>query len=288
METASDLKKNHAKKNRDCAGKNDAPSSSPSLYLGDILMEAKSKMQNKESKNGITVGLIGGSGRGKSTIIRKIFLEKLYNSKEYITQIFTESATSDALQNLSKDVIIDGVGVNQDALNYCYQTNQEYEKCYNFVVVLDDCIHLRHAKMIERMFLIMRNSNITSLMSLQHPKLIPSSIRSSIYFAICMGFNSCEDDEVAVRTWFGGYLPGNSIQEKVYHYQQWTQTSHRFFVLDHLNHRCYRVDEDYKCEELFLQKRDIPSSRKRKRKKSSCWSDSEEDEDCRWGGEEEE
>lgn len=223
-------------------------------------------MQSATSKNGITVAIMGGSGRGKSTLLRKIFIDKLYGiSKEYIVQIFTESASSDALQNMPKDVIVDGMGVDQDTINFCYKTNQEYDKRYNFVIILDDCIHIRFAKMIERMFLIMRNSNITSVVSLQHPKHIPVSIRNSIYFAICMGFNGGDGAEICVRNWIGGYLPGNTISEKIYHYQEWAHEGHRFFLLDNLNHKCYKVDENYHCEELFLQKR-CPSSSSRKRK----------------------
>jgi GTPase SAR1 family protein len=242
---------------------------SSSRHLVNILKEAKSSMQNKNSKNGITIGLMGGSGRGKSTLIRKILLDQIYNSKEYIIHIFTESANSDALQNLSKDVTVDGMGIDPDTINFCYKTNQEYDKRYNFVIVIDDCIHIRHQKMIERMFLIMRNSNITSLVSLQHPKLIPASIRSSLYFAICMGFNSDENDEVAVRSYLSGYMPGKNMYERICYYQEWTKTSHRFFMLDNLNHKCYKVDEKYMCTELPLikkqQEENLFQSKKRKR-----------------------
>jgi hypothetical protein len=235
-----------------------------SLYLANVLKEAKSEMQNEKSKNGITVALLGGSGRGKSTILRKIFIDDVYAGKDYIVHIFTESASSDAFKGVSKDVIIDGMGVDQDAIHFCYKMNQEYDKKYNFVLIIDDCIHIRYQKMIERMFLIMRNSNITSIVSIQHARLLNLSIRNSIYFAICMGFNGEEGVEICTRTWIGGYLPGKSIGEKIYYYQQWAQEGHRFFLLDNLNHRCYKVDENYMCEELFLQKREV-DTKKRKR-----------------------
>lgn len=234
-------------------------------------------MQNETSKNGITVCLLGGSGRGKSTILRTIFIDDIYQGKEYIVTVFTESASSDAFQKLSKDVIVDGMGVDQDTIHFCYKMNQEYDKKYNFVNIIDDCIHIRYQKMIERMFLIMRNSNITSIVSLQHAKLLSPAIRSSIYFAICMGFNGEEGVEICTRAWIGGYLPGNTINEKIYYYQQWAQDGHRFFMLDNLNHRCYKVDEKYMCEELFLQKRDVNSSQKRKRIQEEIDEDDDDD-----------
>jgi hypothetical protein len=229
------------------------------------MIQAKSKIQNKSDKNGITIAMLGGSGRGKTTMLVEVFLNKVFCGKEYIVNVFTESPSSDAFKSLSKDVIVDGSGVDPDTINFCYKMNQEYDKQFNFVIAIDDCIHIRYQKMIEKMFLIMRNSNITSIVSLQYAKLIPVSIRNSVYFAICMGFNGEEGVETCVRSWIGGYLPGNNITEKVYHYQEWAQSGHRFFMLDNLNHKCYKVDENYMCEELELQKSIRLEDLKRKR-----------------------
>jgi hypothetical protein len=230
----------------------DSPSGS-GMDLATLLEDAKSGMQNKKSKNGITVAIVGGSGRGKSTLLRKVFLDKLYQSKDWIVQVFTESSSSDALQNLPKDVTVDGMGINQDCINSCYKANQDSDKRYNFVMVLDDCIHIRYAKAIERMFLIMRNTNLTSIVSLQHPSHIPVSIRNSVYFLICMGFNGDSGVEQCIRTWLSGYLPGKTVMDKIDSYKEWAHEGHCFFLLDNLNHKCYKVDEDYQCTEIFLQ-----------------------------------
>lgn len=224
--------------------------------LAKILQEAKSDMQSKTANNGVTYALIGSSGCGKSTLIRKVFLDYLYAGpyaeKDYVVTVFTLSKTSDALQHLPKDILIDGNGVDVDAINLDYKTNQEYDKKFNIVNILDDCIHIRHEKMVERMFLIMRNSNITSVVSLQYGKLIPPSIRTSVYFSFCMRQNSPESIEVMVRGWVGGFLPGNNIQEKVKFYYQWTKEK-GFFLLDNINCRCWQVNGDYQCTELFIQ-----------------------------------
>ncbi len=217
-------------------------------------MDAKSEMQNKTSKNGITSVLVGGSGRGKSTLLRKIFIDCLYEDKENIPIVSTESQKSNAFQDLPKTVVLDGKGVDQDMIHFCYNMNQSYDKKYNFVIMIDDCIHLRHQKMVEKMMLTMRNSNITSAISLQHAKLLPPSIRNSAYFSFCFGFNGREGSEACIRTWLGGYIPGKNMDEKVSNYQDWVEQGdgHRFFLLDNLNHKCYRVDENYQCEILPL------------------------------------
>lgn len=224
--------------------------------LALILNEAKMSMQSKEANNGVTYALIGSSGCGKSTLIRKVFIDYLYDGelaeKDYIITVYTLSKTSDALQHMSKDILVDGNGVDVDAINLDYKTNQEYDKKYNIVNILDDCIHIRHEKMVERMFLIMRNSNITSVVSLQYGKLIPPSIRTSVYFSFCMRQNSPEAIEVMVRGWVGGFIPGKSIREKVRFYYEWTKEK-GFFLLDNINCRCWQVDDEYNCVELFIQ-----------------------------------
>lgn len=223
--------------------------------LATILYESKMSMQSKTEDNGVTYALIGSSGCGKSTLIRKVFIDYLYDGeladKEYIVLVYTLSKTSDALQGLSKNILVDGNGVDVDHINNDYKTNQKYNKIYNYVNILDDCIHIRHEKMIEQMFLIMRNSNITSVVSLQYGKLIPPSIRTSVYFSFCMRQNSPEAIEVMVRGWVGGFLQGQSIREKVRFYYRWTKEK-GFFLLDNINCRCWQVDGDYNCIELFI------------------------------------
>lgn len=237
-------------------------------------------MQSKKIDNGTTWAVIGSSGCGKSTMVKKIHLTDLYQSetkdkeKEYIRVVFTESALSDAFDDLPKDVMVDKHGVDPDMINFCYNMNLKYDKKYNFVLVLDDCIHIRYQKMIEKMFLIMRNMNITSIVSLQYPKLIPPSIRSSVYFTFCMSMNNMEVIETVVRGWMAGYLEGQTIRQKMDTYRAWTESGggHRFYMIDNLNHRCFKVDEHYMCEELFMIDFATGGEGRRKRKRDDEYS----------------
>lgn len=210
-------------------------------------------MQNPDVHNGVTYAIIGSSGCGKSTLIRKIFLDKLYiDDKRFIVSIFTESAKSDAFDELDTTVLIDKKGLDMDAIHFCYHMNSRYDKKYNFVVLLDDVIHIRYNKLIQSMFLTMRNTNITSIVSLQYPKLIPLCVRTSVYFTLLFHFNNTEAVEMVVRGWMSAYLPGKNIHEKMDSYVGWTSGGggHRLFMVDNLNHKAYRVDENYMCVEL--------------------------------------
>lgn len=220
--------------------------------LGPLIQQAKSEMQAKDSRNGVTYLMMGASGCGKSTLIKDVFIDQLYNGplaeKEYIITMHTESPFADPYKGLSKKVAVDGYGLDEDFIHWCYLTNLEYDKRYNFVNILDDVIDIYHVGVLTKMFLIMRNTNLTSLVSLQYVKLIPVSIRSSAYFAFCMrSRHDCL--ETMVRSWMGGYLQGKKISDKMDEYDRLTQ-DHRFFFLDHLNDKAYYVYDDMSCFEM--------------------------------------
>lgn len=235
------------------------------IPLDEVLIEAKEKMQGPEKANGITFAFMGSSGCGKSTVIMKVFIGQIFGKqatrsrkdREYIIEIFTQSAKSDAFKELPKDIMVDPKGLDEDNINFCYHMNEEYQKKYNFFLMLDDVLDVRYKDLVQRMFLTMRNTNISSLISIQYPKLIPVSIRTSVYFALFFFFNNDEATEQAVRGWLSAYLPGKTIREKIYYYRQWVlqNDGHNMFLMDNLNHRCYKIDttgEMYNCLELQM------------------------------------
>lgn len=237
-------------------------SSSSSMYLADVMTRIKSKMQGvdekgKQKKNGVTIAVVGSSGCGKTTMIKKIFLDEVYsdrgeNKNKYAVIIFTESPKSDALRDVDDVVAISKNTVDPEIVKYCYQMNLKWDKEFSFVVLLDDCLDIRHKEMIQKMFLTMRNMNVTSLVSLQYLKIIPPSIRTSVYFTFLFSLNSDEGIEQAVRGWLSSYLEGKSIRGKMDSYRSWTCSGegHCFYLVDNLNHKCYAVDENYECREL--------------------------------------
>lgn len=235
------------------------------IPLDEVLIEAKEKMQGPEKANGITFAFMGSSGCGKSTVIMKVFIGQIFGKqatrsrkdREYIIEIFTQSAKSDAFKELPKDIMVDPKGLDEDNINFCYHMNEEYQKKYNFFLMLDDVLDVRYKDLVQRMFLTMRNTNISSLISIQYPKLIPVAIRTSVYFALFFFFNNDEATEQAVRGWLSAYLPGKTIREKTYYYREWVlqNDGHNMFLMDNLNHRCYKIDttgEMYNCLELQM------------------------------------
>ena len=233
------------------------------IHMTTVLSEGKKKLQSSEQKNGVTFAFIGASGCGKSTLIRKVFVDQVFtkmakeqDNKEFIIQIFTESSKSDAFNGLAKDksILLDCKGLDEDNINWCYHMNERYDKKYNFMMILDDVIDIQYKKLVRRMFLIMRNTNISSLVSLQYPNLIPKSVRSSVYFTILFYFPTDECIELIVKGWLSAYLPGKNLHEKMLHYRSWNkgEDGHRMFLIDNLNHKAYYVNGSYMCKEMEL------------------------------------
>jgi hypothetical protein len=266
------------------------------IPMVDVISQGKKKLQSAEKKNGVTFAFIGSSGCGKSTLLRKVFIDEIFtkrakeeDGKEFIIQVFTESSKSDAFDGLAKDksILMDCKGLDQDNINWCYHMNEEYDKKYNFMIILDDVLDIRYKDLVRRMFLIMRNTNISSVVSLQYPNLIPKSVRTSVYFTILFFFAQDEGIELAVRGWLTAYLPGKSIREKIIHYRNWTQAEggHQMFLLDNLNHKCYYVNADYECKEIPMIRKyadaeeEKGSTSSKKRKKNESIDESSEQED---------
>jgi hypothetical protein len=231
-------------------------------YLPDLISEAKSKLQvtgDYTKRNGVTYALFGSSGSGKSTIIRKIFLDDLYNNErqgvpmndEYIVTLFTESKHADALQNLDEDgVLVDACGLNEEVYKWMYAMNYTYDKQYNFVVMIDDVLTVKSLPTVFKAFLTYRNMNITSVVSLQYLKLCPLAVRSSLYFCFLLPLNSNEGIEQLVKGYLGMYLPGKSLGVKINRYKDMCK-DHCFFLMDNLNHRCFYVNADYMAKEML-------------------------------------
>ena len=226
--------------------------------LYEVLLAAKKPMQSKTKSNGVTYALMGSSGCGKSFLLRKIFIEKLYaddslgvrsDDKDYVVLLPTESPQSDQFLNMPEDIIVDGKGVDQEIIKWMYQMNEIHERMFNFVLMCDDCIHLKHKEIVEKCFLIMRNSNITSIISLQYPNLIPKSVRTSVYFIFCMHQNEDEGIEIMLEDFLFYYIPGSNKKEKIQYYRDWTR-NHQFFIIDNIGHRVWKVNNRFFCDEM--------------------------------------
>lgn len=201
--------------------------------------------------NGTTYLLVGGSGSGKSNVLKHVFLNHVFlpkitpTKKDYIVVLFTKSEMSDALEGICKHVEV-APELDADIIKWAREMQQTYGKeKYSFVFVLDDCIHIYHNRVIDHCFKTFRNWGITSIISLQYAKDIPRSIRGTVYFAILM--HCGKDSAIAcVESFISTHLPGNNLNDKVDSLMEQTRDFCSFFI-DNLSHKVYRVDKHYNC-----------------------------------------
>jgi hypothetical protein len=229
------------------------------VYLADLLREAKGELQSGDKKNGVTYALFGASNSGKSTLLRKIFIDDLYKNTqgmrdedEWIMTLFTGSKYADPLvgaKDTNEDLMVDNLGLNADLYQWMYNMNYTYDKRYNFVVLIDDIITVKNYAVVFQAFLTYRNMNITSVVSLQYLKLCPLPVRSSLYFCFLLPINSNEGIEQLVRGYLAMYLPGEGLQDKINQYKILCK-DHCFFLMDNLRHKCFYVDNEYYAREV--------------------------------------
>lgn len=222
-------------------------------FLGNVIIKAKQKMDSKDSQNGCTYLIVGGSGSGKTTFLKHVFFNHVYlpqitpTKKDYIVVCFTKSEMSDALQEIHEKVLIVRE-LDVDIILWARELLEKYGKKYSFVFVLDDCIDIRFNKIIKHCFLTFRNWGITSIVSLQYAKDIPRAIRGTVYFACAL--HCGKDSAMAILESFPDtHIEGRTMAEKVVSYMERTKGYNSFFF-DMLQNKVYSVDKNYRATEI--------------------------------------
>lgn len=151
-----------------------------------------------------TACILGASFTGKTTFMVDQ-LNKLDPGEYDRIVLFTESTNADPLKNIRKDldvVIFDRFCPSIPKL--LKNINNETKNKFRFLLILDDCIELRN-KTFGKLILTMRNSNISTVVLLQHVKLITPSSRSSLHNYYITGLRP-EDWEYVLQSFLGSYF----------------------------------------------------------------------------------
>jgi hypothetical protein len=181
----------------------------------EVLKEIQSKVTPipsesifKPEETGVTYAMIGKSFSGKTTFIvnelNKLTEEQL---EEYNAIIFfTESSHAQPLKNLAphikpKTILIDRFCPK--VLQALKRVNDATKLRFKFLVIFDDIINLR-GNLITKCILTLRNSNISTVISIQYEKLLNPAQRSSVHNMFLFNLRS-ESWEFLLK----GYLLGN-------------------------------------------------------------------------------
>jgi hypothetical protein len=128
-----------------------------------------------------TMAIIGSSKTGKSTLFRYIFIKYYEPMIKLMSFLYTGSKQIDIYKRLKRlDIIPFFNSECEDLIGVQRYINQETNNHYNFLNIFDDILNLRYKKLIEELVCKDRNSNISSIISIQDFTMIPPSIRNNV------------------------------------------------------------------------------------------------------------
>lgn len=162
---------------------------------------------------GNTIFILGSSKMGKSTALMKIY-DQHYANNKYVSILWTVNPQI-KLYKGHKKLLKAGVW-NQNSEEIIKQqkkiqsgTNNKYQ----FLNMFDDVINVRNNQLLDNLILTYRNSDMSSIISLQYSNLMSKCGRANCNNILAFGFNTDESIEVVIKTFLTGYLRKINIKE---------------------------------------------------------------------------
>lgn len=203
----------------------DSLSAQTKTCLASVAVSLPSTSAFQPEPTGITYAIIGKSFSGKTHFIVQE-LNKLSPSelKEYnAIFFFTESTSADPLKALRPDVKRKMIVMDRfcpTVLRAIKRLNDGTHNQFKFMCIFDDIIELR-GNLLTKSILTLRNSNISTIISIQYEKLLSPAQRSSVHNMYLFNLRS-ESWEYMLK----GYLLGN-FKEKIPCLQNSASTSRK-------------------------------------------------------------
>lgn len=159
-----------------------------------------------DGRTGNTMYVIGSSKRGKSTAIMKIY-DKYYADTKSISILWTVNPQAGVYRKHRKLIVADKFDKESEQLIQDQQRIQKRTKNeYKFLNIFDDILHVRGSKLMENLIMTYRNSNISSIISMQYSNQLQKNCRANVNNVLLFGMNTDEGIEVVIRTYLTGYL----------------------------------------------------------------------------------
>ena len=187
----------------------------------------------EKKTGGCSFCLIGSTRSGKTTLLKHIIKEYF---EKHITVLMSNSIHASIYKEI-KECIKSPV-YSARVIKEGYEINRKADNHYDFLYILDDIVDKKFDKELLKLLAIYRNSNLSTIISLQSPMLLNTATRSNVNFMILMKLNSDEAIEKVIRMYLMSYLTGK-MPEKVRLYKELTE-DHFFFVINNLTGEVYR------------------------------------------------
>jgi hypothetical protein len=178
---------------------------------------------------GMTMALIGSTRSGKTTLLTHI-LKTYFDS--HLGVLMSPSLHAPVYSDMKQ--LVRSPYYLPRIVEEMASINRKTDNHYPFLAVLDDVVTAKFDKTLLKSFTIFRNSNITTVMSVQNP-IIFNSVTRGNFNAVFLGYmNSDESVEKVIRMFCYTAIPGKNIEEKIAEYKRLT-ANHYWLYIDHLN-----------------------------------------------------
>lgn len=128
-----------------------------------------------------TMAIIGASKCGKSTLFRYIYRKYYEKNRKMISFLFTGSPHIHLYEKLMRLLIVPFFNTDcEDMIDVTKQINVKTKNHYSFLNIFDDILNVRYKRLVERLVMTDRNSNLSSIISVQDLTLIGPPIRANV------------------------------------------------------------------------------------------------------------
>ncbi len=181
-----------------------------------------------DENTGNTVMLVGSSKSGKTTVQMALY-NKYFT--DYISILFAQN--SQLPQYKAKNLIRTDEFLPR-IIEISRMINKVGKNKFDFLFMFDDMVHIKSERNVADLFLSLRNSNISSIISLQYLNLMSKACRGSVNTIYAGSCNSDENILVLIKCYLLSYFKKLNIinEADMINYYRKLTSNHGFICIN--------------------------------------------------------
>lgn len=199
-----------------------------------MAIETKNFKFELPENGGVSICFLGSTRSGKTTFLKE--LVSTYFRKHF--KILMSNSIHNPIYDTMKDIVRSPLYIPK-LVKDGYDINKGTDNHYKFLYILDDVVCAKFDKELLKLLAIYRNSNLSTIISIQSPVLLNSATRGNLNYVLLGRMNSDEQIEKTIKMYLSSYLEGKMI-DKIREYKKLTE-DHHWICINNLNGEVYRT-----------------------------------------------
>lgn len=193
------------------------------------------------TKTGASLTIIARSKGGKTSLLKRVVSEL---PKDIIKIVITPNLQNNIYDSMKKKSIFSPI-FDSRIIKLIQRINQKTKNHYRFVVILDDLIDLKHNSQVLKMFLTLRNANISAVISLQSPLLCNKMLRGNTNYLLLGKLTNEENIKDAYSKFLSNYSDQLGIRksEDIYKIYNELTDDYNFIYVNNLKEKIYQTNK---------------------------------------------